>query len=147
MQDSVEYLGYRGDDEDLHTSTEKVKAIMEAPQPKNQKQSRPFIGMVNYYGRFVPALSTTAHPLNNLLRHNVRWKCSKECQVAFCKLKMQLSSQPVLVYYDSSLPLILACNALQYGVGAVIAHAVPDGSEKPVAFGSRMLSKAEENDP
>ena len=67
MQDSVEYLGYRVDAEGLHTSTEKVKAIMEAPQPKNQKQLRSFLGMVNYYGRFVPALSTTAHPLNNLL--------------------------------------------------------------------------------
>ena len=120
---------------------------MEASQPKNQKQLRSFLGMVNYYGRFVPALSTTAHPLNNLLRHNVRWKWSKECQVAFCKLKMQLSSQPVLVHYDSSLPLILACDASQYGVGAVIAHAMPDGSEKPVAFGSRTLSKAEENYP
>ena len=50
-------------------------------------------------------------------------------------------------HYDSSLPLILACNALQYGVGAVIAHAMLDGSEKPVAFGSKTLSKAEENDP
>ena len=76
MQDSVEYLGYRVDVEDLHTSTEKVKAIMEAPQLKNQKQSRSFIGMVHYYGRFVPAFSTTAHPLNNLLRHNVRCKCT-----------------------------------------------------------------------
>ena len=67
MQDSVEYLGYRVDAEGLHTSTEKVKAIMEAPQPKNQKQLRSFLGMVNYYGRFVPALSTTTHPLNNQL--------------------------------------------------------------------------------
>ena len=60
---------------------------------------------------------------------------------------MQLSSQPVLVHYDSSLPLILAYDASQYGVAAVIAHAMPDGSEKPVAFGSRTLSKAEENYP
>ena len=103
--------------------------------------------MFNHYGRFVPALSTTAHPLNNLLQHNVQWKWSKECQVAFCKLKIQLSSQPVLVHYNSSLPLILACDASQYGVVAVIAHAMPDGSEKPVAFGSRTLSKAEENYP
>ena len=53
----------------------------------------------------------------------------------------------MLVHYDSSLPLILACDASQYGVGAVVAHAMPDGSEKPVAFGSRTLSKAEENYP
>ena len=139
MQDSVAYLGYRIDAEGLHTSTEKVKAIVEAPQPKNQKELRSFLGMVKYYGRFVPSLSTTAHPLNKLLRRNVRWSWSKECQAAFCKVKMQLSSHPVLVHYDSSLPLRLACDASQCGVGAVIAHIMPDGSEKPVAFGSRTL--------
>ena len=102
---------------------------------------------MNYYGKFIPGLSTATHPLNELLRHKVRWEWSKDCQKAFQKLKEQLISRPVLVHYDSSLPLKMACDASPYGVGAVISHTMPDGSEKPVAYGSMTLSKTEQNYP
>lgn len=49
------------------------------------------------------------------------------------------------MHYNPELPLILACDASPVGVGAVISHEMPDGSEKPVAFDSRMLTKAEKN--
>ena len=56
-----------------------------------------------------------------------------------------LMSNRVLVHYNPDLPLILACDASPVGVGAVISHKMPDGSEKPVAFASRMLTSAEKN--
>jgi len=49
----------------------------------------------------------------------------------------------VLVYYDTNSPLRLACDASVYGVGAVISHITPDGSEKPIAFVSHPLTQAE----
>ncbi len=67
--------------------------------------------------------------------------------MAFRSLKEQLSSRAILAHYDSSLPLRLACDASSYGVRAVISHVFPDGSEKPVAYGSHTLTKAEKNYP
>ena len=100
---------------------------------------------MNYYGKFLPSLSTTTHPLNQILRHNVQWSWSDACQSSFQKLKSQLSAQPVLAHYDSLLPLKLAGDASPYGVGTVISHLMPSGEEKPIVFGSRTLSKAEQN--
>ena len=64
MQFSVEYLGYQVDAEGLHATEGKVKAILDAPKPHNVKELRSFLGLVNYYGRFVPNLATMAYPLN-----------------------------------------------------------------------------------
>ena len=106
---------------------------------------RSFLGLVNYYGKFISALSTITHPLNQLLCHQTKWQWSQECEKSFQKLKDQLSSDQVLVHYDSTLPVRLACDASQYGVGAVISHLMPDGTERPIAYGSRTLTKAEKN--
>ena len=60
-------------------TTDFSQAIKEAPQPKNQQQLRAFLGLVNYYGKFLPTLSTTTHPLNQLLLLNSKWTWSKDC--------------------------------------------------------------------
>ena len=63
MKQSVQYLGHVVDAQGFHTSPNKIKAIKEAPQPTNQQQLRAFLGLVNYYGKFLSSLSTTTHPL------------------------------------------------------------------------------------
>ena len=60
-------------------------------------------------------------------------------------MKDKLSSDQVLAHYDTTLPVSLASDASQYGVGAVISHLMPDGTERPIAYGSRTLTKAEKN--
>ena len=64
---------------------------------------------------------------------------------SFEEAKQRLSSTPVLAHYDSNLPLVLAGDASQYGIGAVISHTYPDGSERPIAYTSRTLSSSERN--
>ena len=69
------------------------------------------------------------------------WKWTDREEAAFTASKQFASSQ-VLVHFDPTLELILSCDASAYGVGAVLSHRYPDGSEKPVAFASRTLTSA-----
>ena len=87
MKPSVKYLGYRVDMHGLHVIEKKVEAIKNAPAPENQQQLRSFLGMVNYYAKFVSNYSTVVRQLNELLRHNVKWRWTKKENNAFCTLK------------------------------------------------------------
>ena len=145
MSTSVEYLGYKIDAKGLHTIPQKVEAIQQTPYPKNVQQLRSFLGLVHYYGKFIPNLATVTEPFNQLLHKDKKWQWSPDCKTAFAKLQTALSSSPVLVHYDPNSPLRLACDASAYGVGAIISHVTPDESEKPIAFASRTLTKAEHN--
>ena len=143
LQKSVTYLGYVIEAEGIHPCEEKVNAIKSAPAPSNVTELRSWLGLLNYYSKFLNMLSTTLRPLNRLLEKDVVFQWSNECQIAFDKCKAELSSDKVLVHYDVKLPLQLACDASPYGVGAVLSHIMPDGSDCPVAFASRTLSAAE----
>ena len=142
MQQSVQYLGHRIDAEGLHATDDKLKAITKAPPPKNVTELRSFLGLINYYGRFIQNLSSLLHPLNNLL---CQWKWSQECAEVFHLAKEKIVSPNVLVHYDPSLPIRLAGDASAYGVGAVISHVMKDGQERPIAFASRTLLPSERN--
>ena len=145
MEPSVEYLGHCINASGVHTTTQKVDAILKAPIPQNTQQLRSFLGLLHYYGKFLQNLSSLLHPLNQLLKSNAQWKWSAECQEAFEQAKKQLASAPVLAHYDVTQKLKLAADASAYGLGAVILHVYEDGSEKPIAYASRTLSKAEKN--
>ena len=145
MEPSVEYLGHCINASGVHTTTQKVDAILKAPIPQNTQQLRSFLGLLHYYGKFLQNLSSLLHPLNQLLKSNAQWKWSVECQEAFEQAKKQLASAPVLAHYDVTQKLKLAADASAYGLGAVISHVYEDGSEKPIAYASRTLSKAEKN--
>lgn len=145
MQDSVEYLGHKIDAEGLHALPQKQKAVKDAPTPTNVQQLRSFLGLVNYYGKFIANLSTIVHPLNELLQKDRKWNWTSECAQAFRSAKEALVSSSVLVHYDPKLPITLAGDASAYGIGAVISHTMPDGTERPIAFASRTLSTSERN--
>ena len=145
LSPSVDYLGYRIDRYGLHAMPEKVAAIVEAPQPTNVQELRAFLGLVQYYGRFLKQLSTLLYPLNRLLGKGVPWKWTQACKKSFQELKAQLASTQVLAHYDMNLPVRLDCDASAYGVGAVLSHMFPDGTERPIAYASRTLSAAEKN--
>lgn len=144
FQEEVTYLGHRISANGLHPTAEKMTAIQEAPAPQDTTQLKSFLGLVNYYGRFFQNLSTTLAPLHGLLGKSVKWCWGKAQQEAFDACKSQLSSKTVLTHYNPDLPLLLACDASPYGVGAVLAQQV-DGVERPVAYASRSLSSAERN--
>ena len=142
MLPSVEYLGHRISAAGLQPSEEKIRAITKAPAPTDISQLRSFLGVVNYYCKFLPNLSSLLAPLHQLLQHGVKWKWGKPQQNAFQEAKQQLTSKCLLVHFDPGKPLLLSCDASPYGVGAVLSHLV-DGEEKPIAFASRTLAPAE----
>ena len=86
----MEYLGHCINANGLHTLASKVKAVQEAPQPRNVQQLY-FLGLLHYYGKFLPNLATFVHPLNALLKTGTKWFWSAECLYAFRAAKKLLA--------------------------------------------------------
>ena len=118
-------------------------AVVSAPRPENVSQLRLFLGLVNYYNCFLPNASTVLHPLHQLLEQDSEWQWTEQCEQAFTEAKRMITSEQVLTHYDPALPVRPACDASPTGIGAVLSHVMPDGSERPVAFTSRSLTKTE----
>ena len=143
MLPSVEYLGHTISAEGLHPTSEKIKAIQDAPTPRDVPQLRSFLGLLNYYSKFLPHLSSMLAPLYQLLQKTKSWTWGKAQATAFQQAKKALTSAEVLTHYDPDRDLILDCDASPYGVGAVLSHCLQDGQMKPIAFASRSLTPAE----
>ena len=122
-----------------------LDVIRLAPRPKDVSQMRSFLGMLNYYSKFIQDFSSKLHPLYQLLSNKTEWFWTKECETAFIWAKEVLSIKQVLDHYDLQKPLILSVDANSYGIGVVLSHRMEDGSEQPVEFASRTLSSAEKN--
>lgn len=91
------------------------------------------------------AASSTLPGRRESLRQTGLAQAYQQLPAAFWAVKSLLTSSSVLVQYSESLPLVLACNMSPYGVGAVLSHKMPNGTEAPIAFFSRILSLAEGN--
>ncbi|KAI2655662.1 Transposon Ty3-I Gag-Pol polyprotein [Labeo rohita] len=102
----------------------KVRAILEAPAPQNTSQLQSFIGLLNYYGRFINGLATLLKPLHQLLCSNQPWEWTQQCETTFQKAKKALVKSGALTHFNPYLLLQLACDASPYGVGAVISHII-----------------------
>ena len=145
MKPSVTYLGYKIDEAGLHLLEDKVQAIKGAPTPQSVQQLKAYLGLLSYYSKFLPNLSSTLHPFYKLLQKDFPWKWGAEQKKAFSASKELLTSEAFLVHFDSTKKLTLACDASAYGVGAVLAHKMPDGSERPIGYASHTLNKSERN--
>ena len=143
MTDNVEYLGHTVDSEGLHPTEEKIKLIVNTTSPTNFTELHSLLGLLNYYGRFMKNLSMQLQALHELLKQESVWKWTTDCEAAFISAKDQLLQSTLVVHYDTKKPLKIACDALPYGVGAVISHVMENGEEKPIAFASCTLTEAE----
>lgn len=145
MQPEVTYCGYIVNGDGVQPVAAKVEAIRNAPEPQDVSQLRAFLGMLNYYHKFLPDVATVLEPLHRLLRKGAKWEWLKEQQAAFKKAKDMLQSTKLLVHFDPDKELILASDASDYGVGAVLSHKMEDGTERPIGYVSRALNGAERN--
>jgi hypothetical protein len=143
-ENKIEFLGYELSPEGINPTREKVIAIQRARVPLNKTELQAFLGLLNFYERFLKGKAESLEPLHRLLDKNAFWRWESRHERAFNKAREMLSSDSLLVHFDNSLPVVLSCDASSYGVGCVLSHLI-NGEERPIAFGSRTLSKTERN--
>ena len=95
FQDSVTYLGHILDREGIRPHPDKIKAITAMPEPQNQSELRSFLGMVQYYDRFIPGLATNCAVLYDLLQKNSKWKWTTKHTKAIEVVKASLTSTDI----------------------------------------------------
>ena len=140
----VNYLGFCIDSTGIHPTEDKLLAIKNAPEPSNVTQLQSYLGMLNFYRRFVKNISSLLEPLNKLLRKDSKWIWGPEQKKAFEASKTALLNSEALIHFDPKLPIVVTADSSSYGLGAVLAHVI-DGHERPVCFVSRTLNTAERN--
>ena len=144
FQSSVEYLGHHMSKEGIRPTTDKVKAIVDAPRPATVSELKSFLGLVTYYSRFIAQRADVLSPLYDLLKAGVDWTWGPSQERSFCAVKQSLASNTLLVHFDPDKQLVLTTDASCKGVAAVLAHVDANGIEAPIAFASRRLSVAEQ---
>ena len=144
---SIEFLGHLVDANGIRPLPEKVEAIKKVSPPTTIKELQRFLGMVNYYRRFV---RKAAHHLFFLFEclgnkpKKLDW--DKNMQQSFDAIKLALSNAAMLAHPDSSLPLAITSDASDVAIGAVLEQRGPKGWE-PLAFFSKKLSTSQQKWP
>ena len=120
---------------------------MKISRPTDVSQVRSYLGMLNYYRKYILNLAHGIAPLTALLEKSRSFKWSKDAQDAFIKSKHLLRDSGCLIHFNPNLPISVATDASPIGVGAVLFHILPNGDERPIQFASRALSKTERKYP
>ena len=142
LKDQVEYLGFEVSPRGVQAYPGKVRAIIDWPRPKGVHDVRSFLGLASYYRRFVRGFSEMARPLTALTRAGVEWEWSTPQHQAFNRLKLALTTAPVLKLPDFERQFVVTTDASDAAVGAILEQDFGNGLQ-PVAFSSRKLNGAE----
>ena len=138
-QRQITFLGHKINEGLIKMDENKVRAIREWSKPSKLKELRSFLGLANYYRRFIKGYSKMVAPLTDLLKKDQVWQWNLECQAAFDELKGAISLEPVLRLPNLELPFEVQTDASYRALGGVL---VQEGH--PVAFESRKLNGAEQ---
>lgn len=140
---SAKYLGHIIENNSVRPLKDYLSAVKDFPVPETRKNIRQFLGKINFHHKFIPHTAIILDPLHNLLRKDVKFIWSAECQESFDKIKALLCSEPVLKIFDPDLPISIYTDASIKGVGAVLKQEDENGNSKPVAFFSKKLNETQ----
>ena len=132
----------------LSPDTRKVKLIQQWPTPTNHKELQSFLGTVNYLSRFLAFLSDLHAPLQSLLKKDTEFVWMPVHQQAFDQLKLHVSNDVKLQFYDSSKPLYIEVDTSKKGIGAVMLQEDPivkDVSKSDIPTNLRPISYAKQD--
>ena len=138
--DKIDFLGHEISSEGVRPMASKVEAVQQFPVPKTIKALQEFLGMVNYYRRFIPDVAGLTSPLSDILRgkpKHLQW--NDQQQAAFEQTKKALCNAVRLTYQDPKAALRLTTDASNVACGAVLEQIV-NGVPMPLAFFSKKLS-------
>jgi hypothetical protein len=143
FQQEVQYLGHILNRNGIATNPELIAVVRDYPRPMSVKELQRFLGLANYYRRFIYDFSGMASPLHKLLQKGVKFDWCSQCESAFLYLKTKLCSAPILAFPDfGNLSFILQCDASDTGISFILAQ-VQGGKERVIAYNGRSLSRAE----
>ena len=141
---TIDFLGHVISPEGVRPKPSKVDLINSFPPPTTAKQIKQFLGLAGYYRRFIPNFAHRAAPLTKLLRKNVKFSWSPECQTAFTELQHCLTTPPVLAFPDFTLPYHLYTDASGDAMGMILGQ-TQNNEERVIAYAGRTLTKPERN--
>ena len=139
----IHFLGHRISHKGVLPLFQKVEAIQNFPKPKTMRQLRKFLGMINFYRRFIPQAGAILHPLERLLspqknsKKSIPW--SEESIDAFESARLILANVTSLAFPVKGREIILTCDASDGAVGATLNQVV-SGELTPIGFFSKSLN-------
>ena len=145
LQSEVAYLGHRISAKGITTDPSKIEAIQNMKAPRTVTQLRSFLGLAQYYRRFVKGFSLIAAPLFESVKHGEKRQCvqwGEEQEDAFLELKRHLQNPGVMAHPNFELPFVVDTDASQVGIGCVLSQVI-DGKERVIAYQSHKFSRAE----
>lgn len=144
LRKEVIFLGHKITEDGVKPNPDKVKAVKCYPVPKNAKDIQAFLGLCNYYRRFIHNFAAIAKPLTDLTKKNIPFQWQDTQQNAFEILKQKLCSEPILKYPNFEEPFILTTDASDYAISGILSQGeIP--SDLPISYASRILNQAEKN--
>jgi len=141
----VEFLGVVIGPKGVEIQKEKVEGVLSWPAPRNIKEVQKFLGLANYYRRFIENFARIAALLHMLVRKEQKWKWEREQEEVFKKLKMVFTTEPVLAIPDINREMRVEADTSDYTTGGVLSTKCEDGKWRPVAFISKLLNTTEQN--
>ncbi|XP_038679469.1 uncharacterized protein LOC119980745, partial [Tripterygium wilfordii] len=143
---SGKLLGFIVSRKGIEVDPDKVKAILEMPPPRTEKEVRGFLGRLNYIARFISQLTATCEPIFKLLRKSNSTEWNEDCQIAFEKIKQYLKSPPVLMPPVAGRPLILYLTVSDSSMGCVLGQHDSSGRiEHVIYYLSKKFTSCEAN--
>ena len=139
----VEFLGHVVSAEGVSTDPKKIEKVANWPIPTSKREVQQFLGLANYYRRFVEDFAKIAKPLHRLTEKTMKFEWSADCQASFEHLRQKLVSAPILAFPDLGKPFILDTDASDVGIGAVLSQIDENGAERVIAYASKALTKPE----
>ncbi|CCD27225.1 uncharacterized protein NDAI_0K00353 [Naumovozyma dairenensis CBS 421] len=144
-QSEVQFLGYIIGRNKIKPVQEKCEAINRFPVPKTIKEAQRFVGMINYYRKFIKDCSRKVRPLVDFISRNVPWGDLQDD--AFATLKRDLMSEPLLVPFKRDAEYRLTTDASMDGLGAVLEEVADNKVLGVVSYYSKSLNETQRRYP
>ena len=123
----------------IEVDPSKIKAILEMPPPKGEKEIKGFLGRLQYISRFIAKLTSTCEPIFKLQRKNEPHTWNDKCQKAFELIKEYLLHPPILVPPQHGKPLLLYLSIIGDAVGSMLAQEGDDKNERAIYYLSKRF--------